>query len=99
MPDPTVIGPATYLFAVLALAADFLEGLPVIIAAALTFILWQKAPARMATSQTSPGHTGTPAGTPAGVRGPVGAPVKPSMNLGAPPGVRGPVGANAKPIG
>lgn len=41
-PDPTVIAPAAWLFGVLALTADFLEGLPVILAVALTFILWER---------------------------------------------------------
>lgn len=41
-PDPSVIAPSAYLFGILALTADFLEGLPVILAAALTFILWER---------------------------------------------------------
>lgn len=41
-PDPSVIAPAAYLFGILALTADFLEGLPVILAAATTFILWTR---------------------------------------------------------
>lgn len=101
MPDPAVIGPATYLFAVLALAADFLEGLPVVLAAALTFILWQRAPARVASAT---GNTTThPKGAPPGVRGPVGVQGRsvkqPSMNLGGPTGTQGPVGASGKPTG
>ena len=39
MPEPKVVAPASYLFGILALTADFLEGLPVILAAAFTFIL------------------------------------------------------------
>lgn len=45
MPDPRTISPASYLFGILALTADFLEGLPVILALGLTFILLEKNPA------------------------------------------------------
>lgn len=42
LPEPGQIAPASWLFGILALAADFLEGLPVILAAALTFALWER---------------------------------------------------------
>lgn len=86
MPDPATIGPATYLFAVLAIAADFLEGLPVILAAALTFILWQRAPARVAT-----GGSTSKIGTPN--------PNKPPNVTPGPPGTQGPVGRTGSPVG
>jgi hypothetical protein len=52
MPDPKVIGPASYLFGILALAADFLEGLPVVLALGLTFILLEKNPAAKVAAGT-----------------------------------------------
>lgn len=45
LPEPRVVAPASWLFGILALTADFLEGLPVILAAALTFILYLERPA------------------------------------------------------
>lgn len=43
VPDPTVIAPATYVFALLLLAANFLDGLPAIIGTSMTFILYLRA--------------------------------------------------------
>lgn len=40
VPDPTVIAPATYVFALLLLASNFLDGLPAIIGTSLTFLLY-----------------------------------------------------------
>jgi hypothetical protein len=40
MPNPRKIAPAVYLYGSLALASDFLGGLPVVIAAMLTVGLW-----------------------------------------------------------
>ena len=42
IPDGTVIAPATYLFAVLLLTANFLQGLPVILGTASTLVLWER---------------------------------------------------------
>lgn len=53
MPDPQVIAPASYLFGILALSADFLEGLPVVLALGLTFILWEKSPPTKASAKTT----------------------------------------------
>lgn len=42
LPTPTVIRNPTYLYGILALASDFLEGFPVVIAAGLTVaLIWQ----------------------------------------------------------
>lgn len=42
MPKPQVIAAPTYLYGILALTADFLEGFPIVLAAALTVALvWQ----------------------------------------------------------
>lgn len=43
VPDPTVIAPATYVFALLLLAANFLDGLPAILGTSMTFILYLRA--------------------------------------------------------
>jgi hypothetical protein len=43
VPDPSVIAPATYVFALLLLAANFLDGLPAIIGTSMTFILYLRA--------------------------------------------------------
>lgn len=45
MPEPKVVAPASYLFGLLALTADFLEGLPIILGVAMTFILYLERPA------------------------------------------------------
>lgn len=43
MPNPRTVAPAVYLYGSLALASDFLGGLPVAIAAMLTVALWWRA--------------------------------------------------------
>lgn len=43
IPDPTVVGPATYVFALLLLLSNVLEGLPAILGTALTFMLYLRA--------------------------------------------------------
>lgn len=40
VPAPTVIAPATYLFALLLLAANFLDGLPAIVGTSMTMLLY-----------------------------------------------------------
>lgn len=55
MPDPAVIAPATWLFAILALASDFLEGLPIILGAASTVILYER------SHPNRPANTNVPA--------------------------------------
>jgi hypothetical protein len=40
LPNPRVITPTTYLYSILALAADFAYGIPVVIAAGLTLSLY-----------------------------------------------------------
>lgn len=49
-PPPQLIGPAVYLFGILTLAADFLSGVPVAIAAGLTVILWERANSQVSTA-------------------------------------------------
>jgi len=39
IPEPSLLAPPTYLYGILALSADFLGALPVVIAVALTFAL------------------------------------------------------------
>lgn len=42
LPDPQVVRNPSYLYGILALSADFLEGLPVVLVAALTVsLIWQ----------------------------------------------------------
>lgn len=42
MPNPQVLTAPTYLYAILALTADFLEGFPIVLALALTVsLIWQ----------------------------------------------------------
>lgn len=43
LPNPRTVAPAVYLYGSLALASDFLGGLPVVIAAMLTVALWWRA--------------------------------------------------------
>lgn len=43
MPDPSVVTGPSYLYGVLALTSDFLEGLPVVLAAGLTAGLYWRA--------------------------------------------------------
>lgn len=42
LPDAAILAPSAYLFGILALSADFLEGLPVVLAVALTVVLWER---------------------------------------------------------
>lgn len=42
LPNPTVLTAPTYLYGILALTSDFLEGLPIVLAGALTVaLIWQ----------------------------------------------------------
>lgn len=54
MPDPAVIGPSTYLFGVLLLTSDFLEGLPVILGLAMTFVLFNQGKPETIPTGSSP---------------------------------------------
>jgi hypothetical protein len=60
MPDPTVIGPATYLFALLLLSANFLGGLAPILGTSMTFLLYLREHGQTTTpatpSQSSGAH-------------------------------------------
>lgn len=63
IPTPQIVGPPSYLFGVLALTAEFLGGLPVVLAAGLTFILWQRKtayPTSGGTAKTTGGSTPQP---------------------------------------
>lgn len=45
LPEPTVLMGPSYLYGVLALASDFLEGLPIVLAAGLTItLIWRSQP-------------------------------------------------------
>jgi hypothetical protein len=52
VPAPTVVAPVTYVFALLLLAANFLEGLPAIIGTSMTFLLYLRAHGQSTTSGT-----------------------------------------------
>lgn len=53
MPNPQVLTAPTYLYAILALAADFMGGFPIALAAGLTVALVWQATGNGTSSQTS----------------------------------------------
>lgn len=57
IPDPTVIGPATYLFALLLLSANFVGGLSAILGTSMTFLLFNRAQGQQPVTQSHP-HKG-----------------------------------------
>lgn len=56
-PPPTLVGPAAYLFGILALTADFLSGIPVLLSVALTFILFLRSKNETGSNTTTGGTT------------------------------------------
>lgn len=52
VPAPTVIAPVTYVFALLLIAANFLEGLPAITGTALTMMLYLRAHGQTSNTAT-----------------------------------------------
>lgn len=65
LPIPSVLVAPTYLYAILALTAEFTGGFTIVLGAGLTMaLIWQ--------AQGSKGTASAPAGSPTGVTGPVG---------------------------
>lgn len=54
LPNPSVLTAPTYLYGALALSADFLEGFPIVLAAALTMaLIWQTQDKQKSTSKST----------------------------------------------
>lgn len=97
LPEPTVLVAPTYLYGILTLSSDFLEGLPVILASGFTVaLIWQvqnqKSGSGKAVAPPGPkGPTGkTSPANPNGPPGPGGKPFAPSPT--ATSGPNGPSG-------
>jgi hypothetical protein len=51
IPDPAVVGPSTYLFALLLLTSNFVGGISAILGTSMTFLIYQRAHGTANTTQ------------------------------------------------